>query len=208
MNATANPPEAAAAHGQSAKTARAPKAAAGTGPEVAAAPARPPVELSDSKLELFEQRCNSWVVIAPVGTKPEDLHMRPEPFAQIAWKLNRGDNVRAILGDDSAMIDMICVASTGSSALCFVTHFMPVPNLYAEAEVLPDGYVIRRARPDELDGSPEGWLVVRLRPDGSEEVTLNAGSPLLRREDARRYLLDHAAVRGNTPRGLYRGPVG
>lgn len=159
------------------------------GAAAADADARPVFHISPEKLKLAEQVKNDWVGVVPAGTRAEDLDLKAEPFALIAQLLHKGDDIRLFTADDREVIDLVCVQAAGTQALCRVTQVVKIPLLSeADQDRVPAGFEVVRAKASD---EQEGWLVRRL----SDGVLLNAGTLYFQKEDAIRYLLDHASVR-------------
>ncbi len=154
--------------------------------------------ISPEKTELAEHHNNRHFAVAPKGMTPAELDMQPEPFALIAERLTRFDDIRVVAAEGTWLADFIVVECGQGYAYCQMTSQLPLPEVQGQAtERIPDGFKIRQAGPG--DGQ-EGWLVVRLK----DEVVLNAGqSPMYRKEEAIRYLLDHPSVRSDRSSQLW-----
>jgi len=198
--ATAAAPKASPAQSKADKAAQA--AAPGASAETAP---RPLVQIKPDKLELAEQARNSWMCVVPTGTTAEDLDLRPEAMALIAHLLHRGDDIRAFSADDTMMFDLVCMLSVSGRAVCRVVRAIVVPEAHDDgsAPPLPEGHEIRKAKSGD---SQPGWLVWRIAASGNavENILLNGGHHFETFEQARRFLVDHATMRGNVPQGAFR----
>jgi hypothetical protein len=199
MNDTAATPEAQASEPATRKAGKAAKA------DASAAAARKSIgHLLPEKLELAEQKYNRWYGVAPLGTLPEDLDLQPEPFALIASLLHRGDDLRLFTADDSLMIDLVCVRAGPGYAICRVVQALAIPEaMHDDGARIPKGFEVRMATSGDTQ---PGWLVWRIASSGNrvDNILLNAGHHFETKEQAVRYLLDHATVRGETPQGVHR----
>jgi hypothetical protein len=153
--------------------------------------------ISPEKTKLTEQVANRWTVVVPVGTLPEDLDLRPDPFDLIAGlPLTKGDDIRAFTADERTIYDLIVVHCAGGRAWCRVTNVVKVPTFTEAAGGLghvPEGFEITQStRADAQDG----WLIRRL----ADGVLLNGGqAPIYDHQEALRFLLNHPSVRGQKP---------
>jgi hypothetical protein len=169
------------------------------GAAAAAGPAaeRPPFHISPEQTKLAEQVRNDWVVVVPAGTTAKDLDLQSEPFALIADMLHEGDNLRCLSGDKRTVIDCVCVHRAGTKAVCRVVLELKVPSLTeSDSDRIPAGFEVVEAMPRDIQ---PGWLV--RRKDGP---LLNHGMHIYDREQAIRFLLDHASVRCETPQSVMR----
>ena len=164
----------------------------------ATAAPRPVIHFSPATLELAEQVYNRWRVVAPLGLAPEDLDLRSEPFALIADTLHKFDDIRVVAADNAWFADLVVVDKGEGYAIARMAQVIALPQARKDlTNRIPDGFEVRPAAAGDVQ---PGWLAVRQ----SDGVILNVGHSFERREDATRFLLDHASVRGQTPQSVFR----
>ncbi len=164
------------------------KSAKGAKAQADAAVERQVGHIAPANHQLAEQCVNSWFSVAPRDSVPDDFDMVAEPFALIAQDLTRFDSMRLVAADDSWLADLIVVDKGPGYALCKVVRSVKLPKRRSISENrVPEGFEVVQGGIGE-----EPWICRRL----ADGVVLNVGQFHHRREDAIRYLLDHATVRG------------
>lgn len=170
---------------------------------VTAEPQRKAFEIAPDKTSLAEQVYNRFWVAVPAGTQAEDLDLKERPFALIAGLLHECDDIRAVTADKRTIFDLVVVHRSGNQARCRVTQVIRIPEIKEEdVELIPAGYEVVRAGP--ADPQP-GWLV---RRKNDPSVILNYGQECYDKARAIAFLLNHPAVRGDVPQGMFRPTMG
>jgi hypothetical protein len=126
--------------------------------------------------------------VAPRGARPEDL-IGTAAWALCAKDFKDFDFVTVVPVDRTWLAEFVVrEVGVGFADLQLMWSLKLPPRSPAGESRIPAGFQIRIANP----GEEPGWRVIREK-DG---IQLNAGHYHARREDALRFLLDHASVRG------------
>ncbi|SPJ18713.1 hypothetical protein SBBP2_890030 [Burkholderiales bacterium] len=163
------------------------KASAPDKPDVKVQPPEPLVIPANAcKLEEWA-RARHWVDF-PIGTTDEDI-ARSSFWSLVCRNLKEFDLIDGVTLDRTRMYHcMVNEVGIGYADVCVLWSKKIPPRRPVGESRIPDGYQIRPSNP----GEQGGFIVTRLK-DG---VQLNAGHHHVRFEDARRFLEDHASVRG------------
>jgi len=146
---------------------------------------------------LAEHANNRHFCVAAPHTSPEDLHQAAEPFALIAERLARFDDIRVVSAEGEWLADFVVVDCGPGYAICHLVSAIELATRRSDmTDRIPEGFEIKQSAPG--DAQP-GWLVLRK----ADDVVLNAGQHHQRREDAVRFLLDHSTVRSASTSPLW-----
>lgn len=128
----------------------------------------------------------SWNVVAHPGTVPEQYHLNPMVFKNIAAQFNLFDKVQMLASDATWWADFLVVEMGSDAASLHLLQSVYLDTSEDRQDVIP-GFQIRRAQPG--DGQ-SGWIVIN-REVGS---TLNLNQPLLSYDAAVHFLRHSSAV--------------
>ncbi len=143
-------------------------------------------QIQRGDMELVEFRNNDWSVIAGHGTQPEDLDLKPEMWAMVSERINAGDLIRVRARDDSWFALFVAIGGGTFMANAKMLMATELPEPTGEGSDMPDGYEVRKG-----DAAQDPWIVVRL----ADAHIMNVGQGHRTREEARRWLKDHAIFR-------------
>lgn len=150
-----------------------------------AAPRKVP-QIQRGDVELAEFKVADWAVVAGHGTQPEDLDLKPEQWSMVADKINAGDLIRVRARDDSWFAIYVAIGGGTFTLNAKMLMATELPEPTGEGNDMPDGYEVRKG-----DAASDPWIVVRL----ADAHIMNVGQGHRSREDARRWLKDHAIFR-------------
>jgi hypothetical protein len=149
----------------------------------------PQIQRGDIALVEFKQ--NDWSIVAAHGAQPEDYDLKPEMWALVSDMVHAYDLIRVVARDESwwAMYLVLSAGTSRANAKLIMAADLPARDAESEGSDLPDGYDVRPGNPAQ-----DPWLVIRL----ADAMIMNVGQGHRTREDARRWLLDHAVLRRST----------
>lgn len=187
------------------RRAAAPEDVAGIAPSPPAEGARVVKPISALSHQLAEYKFTSHFVIAQPGTTPQDLDMHPDAFSLLAGAMQMFDDVRVVDADDLWIADFIVVDCGASFVICRLRGVVErTGRLQDLSDRIPVGYTVRQTRMSD-DPSQHGlWLVIRDATKTAPAVCLSGGHFLNKKEDAVRYLMDHASVIGEVSQNVFR----
>jgi|SRR5882672_5286564 len=165
------------------------KGADGEGAEGGAAlKGKKAVQSPRGNVKLRELTNNQWTCVLPAGMTLDDVEA-PGVFALVGDLLQPFDILHLCTSDRTAWGELLVLdAGAGFVDVRLLRREKLPPRLDTGEVRMPAGFAIRRAGPSD---SQPGFLVVRL----SDGRLLNAELHIHRREEAIRFLLDHATVR-------------
>jgi len=147
-----------------------------------------PKQIARGNLKLRELLNNQWTCVLPAGMTLDDVEA-PGVFALTGDLLQPFDIVHLCTSDRTAWGELLVLdCGPGFVDVRLLRREQLPPRLDTGEVRMPAGFAIRRAGPSD---SQPGYLVVR-QSDGR---LLNAELHIHRREEAVRFLLDHATVR-------------
>lgn len=151
-------------------------------------PTRKVPQIQRGDIQLVEFKQNDWAVIAASGAQPEDYDQKPEMWAMVSDMVHAYDLVRVVARDETwwALYLVLSAGTSRANAKLLMAADLPARDAETEGRDLPDGYDVR---PGDVTQDP--WIVVRLA-DGH---IMNLAQGHRNREDARRWLMDHAVLR-------------
>lgn len=154
-------------------------------------------------LGFFETSNTLWRGTPPRGCKPEDLSMHPT-FWNNCSPLMGGGQAAVKSGDTIRMLDpeyvwcadfLVCESRPGFMVVKLLWSMALPPRNPQGEKALPTGYAIHESNADEHPG----YVVIRL----SDGFRMHSGLPFSDYESARRFIVDHPALRGtDQPRYL------
>ena len=155
--------------------------------------------LGRGALKFEESTNNRWRAVSPLGVPHEELNRHAVFWGHCGDDFQSFDTVWLVDAGRTQLSEFVVLDAGPSYADVALARTIKLPPRTRGAESrIPDGYSIVQAGPSD---SQRGWLVVRQ----SDGVTLNVAMPIARREDAIRFLLDHATLRQNdAPRHMPR----
>jgi hypothetical protein len=146
----------------------------------------PQIQRGDIQLVEFKQ--NDWSIVAAAGARPEDYDQKPEMWSLVSDMVHAYDLVRVVARDETwwALYLVLSAGTSRANAKLLMDTELPARDAENEGSNLPDGYDVRPGDPTQ-----DPWIVVRL----ADGVILNLAQGHRTREDARRWLMDHAVLR-------------
>lgn len=98
----------------------------------------------------------SWTVVAHPDTVPEQYHLNPKVFRDIAQHLSMFDKVQMLASDATWWADLLVVEINRDSASLHLLQSVYLDTGNEDQEVIP-GFQIRRAQPGD---NQVGWIIV------------------------------------------------
>lgn len=173
---------------QSVKAMNSPGAPAKPASPFSAVPKAPPSPFRRDRLKQIEEKANFWIFYASPGTKLEHLTDDPARWAVFHDLLkNRFDHVEVVSNDSSWWAELLVNSSSTSGVQMVLLRSMEMPEVTPEdSSRLPKEF--------KFSEDPEhGLIVTRIKDNVFMGSSLENGWK--NREDAVRYILDHATVR-------------
>lgn len=153
-------------------------------------------QVAPGTLRLIQYANNDWTGLAPRDCEPEDLHLNPAPFELLPNQVARFDTLRLVDPGDKWVAWYACVEALTGHKVFALLNAIRLPSRVGDAsDRVPAGFEVVQGGP----GDEEGWLVRRVL-DG---VILNRHRRTPTREDGIRFLLSHAAVRGEVHQSIH-----
>jgi hypothetical protein len=151
-------------------------------------PARKAPQIQRGDITLVEFKQNDWSVVAAADAQPEDYDQKPEMWALVSDMVHAYDIVRVVARDESwwGLYLVLSAGTSRANAKLLMATDLPARDPDSEGRDLPDGYDVRPGDPTQ-----DPWIVVRL----ADGVIINLAQGHRSREDARRWLMDHAVLR-------------
>lgn len=143
------------------------------------------------RLKMREAVGNEWFVIAPAKLDPKDV-TAPSIWSAVADQFNRDigmDIVRVLFEEQRLWKELLVVQATSTRATLVELRTVSLPERFGDDDRMPANHEITYSQED-------GYIVRRI----SDGVILGTGREkgFYKREDAVRYLLDHATLRQTT----------
>jgi hypothetical protein len=143
--------------------------------------------ISGARIKLAQFLTNRWVVVAPEDLEVADFE-NPALWT-VSRDIKRGDSV--VIQQPRRWTELVAYDDgPGYLALRVITTVELPPQREQSSTALPPGYEIRRARAE--DDAIGNYVVLREK----DNLIMSQHQRLDDFEAARRWLLDHAAVRG------------
>ena len=146
----------------------------------------PQIQRGDIQLVEFKQ--NDWSIVAAAGAQPEDYDQKAEMWSLVSDMVHAYDLVRVVARDETwwALYLVLSAGTSRANAKLLMATELPERDAETDGSNLPDGYDVRAGDPTQ-----DPWIVVRL----ADGIIMNIGQGHRTREDARRWLMDHAVLR-------------
>ena len=128
------------------------------GPAIYVVPPLPELKqpLPHNKLSPISQSNLSWSLVAHGDTYPEQYHLNPKVFRDIASQFTLFDKVQMLASDGSWWADFLVVEMGADAASLHLLQSVYLDTGNEDREVIP-GFLIRRSQPGD---NQVGWIIV------------------------------------------------